>query len=249
MSKELLNIKDLHVDVEGKEILKGLTLNINMNEIHVIMGPNGAGKSVLSNVLSGKENYNVTAGSIKFCGKDIVNLLPNEISNLGLFMAFQYPVEIPGVTIMNFLKTIHESKRKANGNEPFSPSEFLNYVREKAEILGLNDEVLKRQLNVGFSGGEKKRNEALQLLVLDPALAILDETDSGLDVDALDIVANGIKGMSNKNNSFLMITHYKKLLEKIPPNKVHILADGKIVKTGGPELADEVENKGFENFI
>jgi len=248
MSKELLNIKDLHVDAEGKKILKGLNLIIPMNEIHVIMGPNGSGKSVLSNVLSGKENYKVTSGNIKFCGKNIINLLPNEISNLGLFMAFQYPVEIPGVTIMNFLKTIHESKRRASGKEPLSPSEFLNYVREKAEILGLDDEVLKRQLNVGFSGGEKKRNEALQLLVLDPVLAILDETDSGLDVDALEVVSNGINGMNNENNSFLVITHYKKLLEKIPPDKVHILVNGRIVKSGGAELADEVENKGFENY-
>ena len=187
MSGNLLEINDLHVNAEDKEILKGLNLSIPFNEIHAIMGPNGSGKSVLSNVLSGNEDYKVTSGQIIFKNKNITELKPNEISNLGLFMAFQYPLEIPGVTIMNFLKTIHEANRRANGLEVLGPSDFLKYVREKAEILGINDEVLKRQLNVGFSGGEKKRNETLQLLVLDPVLTILDETDSGLDVDALDL--------------------------------------------------------------
>lgn len=248
MNQNLLEIKNLHVKVKEKEILKGLNLSIPYNETHAIMGPNGAGKSVLSNVLSGNDNYSITDGQIFFKDEDISDLKPNEISNLGLFMAFQYPVEIPGVTIMNFLKTIHESKRRANGLEPFGPSDFLKYVRKKAKILGIDDEVLKRQLNVGFSGGEKKRNETLQLLVLDPTLTILDETDSGLDVDALDIVSNGISGMKNNENSFLIITHYKKLLDKLNPSTIHILVDGKIVETGGPDLADKIENKGFEGF-
>ncbi|MEC7380976.1 MAG: Fe-S cluster assembly ATPase SufC [Pseudomonadota bacterium] len=249
MSKNLLEISNLYVEAEGKKILKGLTLNIPVGEVHAIMGPNGSGKSVLSNVLSGKEDYNIKSGKIKFRGKDITKLPPNEISNLGLFMAFQYPVEIPGVTIMNFLKTIHESKRKANGLEPLNPKEFLKLVREKSNTLGIDDEVLKRQLNVGFSGGEKKRNEALQLLVLEPALTILDETDSGLDVDALDVVSAGIKGMLNKDNSLLIITHYKKLLDKIKVNKTHILVDGQIIKSGSYELAEEIERAGFEGLI
>ena len=248
MSVNLLEIDDLHVKAGEKEILKGLSLSVPFNEIHAIMGPNGAGKSVLSNVLSGKEDYKITSGKIIFKNENITELEPNEISNLGLFMAFQYPVEIPGVTLMNFLKTIHEANRKANGLEVLGPSDFLKYVREKAGILGINDEVLKRQLNVGFSGGEKKRNETLQLLVLDPILTILDETDSGLDVDALDIVSDGIVGMKNEKNSFLVITHYKKLLDKLRPSKVHILVDGRIAETGGPDLAEKIENKGFESF-
>ena len=248
MSGNLLEIDDLHVKAGEKEILKGLSLSVPFNEIHAIMGPNGAGKSVLSNVLSGKEDYKITSGKIIFKNENITELEPNEISNLGLFMAFQYPVEIPGVTLMNFLKTIHEANRKANGLEVLGPSDFLKYVREKAGILGINDEVLKRQLNVGFSGGEKKRNETLQLLVLDPILTILDETDSGLDVDALDIVSDGIIGMKNEENSFLVITHYKKLLDKLRPSKVHILVDGRIAETGGPDLAEKIENEGFESF-
>ena len=249
MKKNLLEINNLHVEAEGKKILEGLSLTIPVGEIHAIMGPNGSGKSVLSNVLSGKEDYKIKSGKIKFRGKDITKLPPNEISNLGLFMAFQYPIEIPGVTIMNFLKTIHETKRKANGLEPLSPKEFLNFIREKSKILGIDEDVLKRQLNVGFSGGEKKRNEALQLLVLEPVLTILDETDSGLDVDALDVVSEGIKGMLNKDNSLLIITHYKKLIDKMQVNKTHILANGKIIKSGGYELAEEIEKDGFESLI
>tara|TARA_Y100001970_G_scaffold46437_1_gene58425 strand:+ start:1154 stop:1903 length:750 start_codon:yes stop_codon:yes gene_type:complete len=248
MTENLLEIRGLHVKAGEKEILKGLNLSIPFNEIHAIMGPNGAGKSVLSNVLSGKEDYKVTSGEIFFKNEDITEYKPNEISNLGLFMAFQYPVEIPGVTLMNFLKTIHEANRKSNGLEVLGPSDFLKYVREKAGILGIDDDVLKRQLNVGFSGGEKKRNETLQLLVLDPILTILDETDSGLDVDALDIVSDGIVGMKNEKNSFLIITHYKKLLDKLKPSKVHILVDGRIAETGGLDLAEKIENDGFESF-
>ena len=248
MSGNLLEINDLHVNAGEKEILKGLNLSIPFNEIHAIMGPNGSGKSVLSNVLSGNEDYKVTSGQIIFKNENIIELKPNEISNLGLFMAFQYPVEIPGVTLMNFLKTIHEANRKANSLEKLGPSDFLKYVREKAKILGINDEVLKRQLNVGFSGGEKKKNEILQMSILNPKLSILDETDSGLDIDALKTVANGVNSLRKKDNSFLIITHYQRLLDYIKPDYVHVLMNGKIIKSGGPELALELENKGYENF-
>ena len=248
MTENLLEIRGLHVKAGEKEILKGLNLSIPFNEIHAIMGPNGAGKSVLSNVLSGKEDYKVTSGEIFFKNEDITEYKPNEISNLGLFMAFQYPVEIPGVTLMNFLKTIHEANRKSNGLEVLGPSDFLKYVREKAGILGIDDDVLKRQLNVGFSGGEKKKNEILQMSILEPKLSILDETDSGLDIDALKIVSKGVNALRNKKNSFLIITHYQRLLNYIKPDFVHVLINGKIVKSGGPELALDLEKKGYESF-
>ena len=249
MSGNLLEIVDLHVKAGEKEILKGLSLSIPFNEIHAIMGPNGAGKSVLSNVLSGKEDYQITSGKIIFKNENITELQPNEISNLGLFMAFQYPVEIPGVTLMNFLKTIHEANRKANGLEVLGPSDFLKYVREKAGILGINDEVLKRQLNVGFSGGEKKRFEILQMAMLKPTVSILDETDSGLDVDALKIVSDGVNAQRNNDNAIVVITHYQRLLDYIVPDFVHILSAGVIIKSGGPELALEVEKNGYSGLI
>ena len=248
MNNTLLKIKNLNVEIEGNKILRNLSLEINRGEVHALMGPNGSGKSTLSNILAGNDGYNITSGSIEFCKKNLINLSPNERSNLGLFLAFQYPIEIPGVSIMNFLKTISECNRKTKGLEPLKPSDFLKLVKEKAKILGIEDDDLKRQFNVGFSGGEKKRNEALQLLILDPVLSVLDETDSGLDVDALNVVSEGINGIKSYENSLLVITHYKKMLETIQPDKIHILINGKIVFTGGKEVADLIEKNGFEGF-
>ena len=243
----MLEIKDLTASINNRDILKGLNISIKPGELHAIMGPNGSGKSTLANVLSGKDGYKIS-GELKYEGKNLKEMSVDKRAQKGIFLAFQYPTEIPGVNTNNFLKTSLNKVRKARGEKEIDTMSFLKLLKKKSSELGIGEKMMSRQLNVGFSGGEKKRNEALQLLVLDPVLAILDETDSGLDVDALDIVSNGIKGMNNKNNSFLVITHYKKLLEKIPPNKVHILADGKIVRSGGPELAHEIENKGFESF-
>jgi len=248
-----LIIKDLHVSVddngEQKEILKGISLEIEQGKVHAIMGPNGSGKSTLSHVICGKPGYTVTGGSITFNDVDVLEMEPEERAALGLFLAFQYPVEIPGVTNTTFLKTAVNSQRKARGEEELSPMDMLKLLREKAKLLHMNDEMLKRPLNVGFSGGEKKRNEMLQMAVLEPKLAILDETDSGLDIDALRIVAEGVNGQRSPDRSFLVITHYQRLLDYIVPDVVHVLAKGRIVETGGPELALKLEEKGYADYI
>tara|TARA_B110000438_G_C15732698_1_gene614922 strand:- start:154 stop:909 length:756 start_codon:yes stop_codon:yes gene_type:complete len=243
-----LNIQSLSAKVEDKLIINNLNLNVDKGEVHAIMGPNGSGKSTLSNVLAGKDGYEVTSGTINFCGEDLMSLKPNERSNRGIFLAFQYPVEIPGVTNINFIKTALDSNRKYRGLDPLKPGDFLKLIKEKSKILGIPEDRLKRQLNVGFSGGEKKRNEALQLLMLDPSLAILDETDSGLDVDAFKIVADSINSRRNNDSSMLIITHYQRLLERIEPDFVHVFINGSIIESGGPELASEIESNGYERF-
>ena len=248
MTKNFLNIDNLSVEIDNKSIINNLNLKINKGEVHAVMGPNGSGKSTLSNVLAGKDGYKIISGTIDFCGEDLTSFMPNERANKGIFLAFQYPVEIPGVTNINFIKTTLDSNRKYRGMDPIKPGDFLKLVKEKSEILGIPEDRLKRQLNVGFSGGEKKRNEALQLMMLDPALAILDETDSGLDVDAFKIVADTINSRRSKDNSMLIITHYQRLLERIKPDVVHIFINGSIVQSGGPELANEIEKNGFEGF-
>lgn len=244
----LLEIRDLHASVGDKEILKGIDLTIKKGEIHAVMGPNGAGKSTLSSVLTGKPLYTVTSGSIEFCGQDLLAMSPEERSWAGIFMSFQYPVEIPGVTITNFMKTAINAKRKANGEDPIKGSDFLKLMREKMAFVQMRPEFAKREVNVGFSGGEKKRNEIFQMAMLDPTLAILDETDSGLDVDALRIVAEGVRALHTPEKSAIVITHYKRLLDYIFPDIVHILKDGKIVKTAGRELVDKIEEKGYDIF-
>ena len=244
----LLEIRDLHASVGDKEILKGIDLTIKKGEIHAVMGPNGAGKSTLSSVLTGKPLYTVTSGSIEFCGQDLLAMSPEERSWAGIFMSFQYPVEIPGVTITNFMKTAINAKRKANGEDPIKGGDFLKLMREKMAFVQMRPEFAKREVNVGFSGGEKKRNEIFQMAMLDPTLAILDETDSGLDVDALRIVAEGVRALHTPEKSAIVITHYKRLLDYIVPDIVHILKDGKIVKTAGRELVDEIEEKGYDIF-
>ena len=246
--KNFLKIKDLSISVDDKNIISNLNLKINKGEIHAIMGPNGSGKSTLSNILAGKEGYNITNGEILFCDENLLEFNPDERANKGIFLAFQYPVEIPGVTNINFIKTALESKRKYRGLEPLKPGDFLKLIKKKAELLEIPEDRLKRQLNVGFSGGEKKRNEALQLMMLEPSLAILDETDSGLDVDAFKIVADAVNSSRNKDNSMLIITHYQRLLERIHPDFVHIFIDGSIKESGGPELAHEIEENGYERF-
>ncbi|GEM51261.1 Fe-S cluster assembly ATPase SufC [Empedobacter brevis] len=242
----LLNIKDLHACIEEREILKGLNLQINPGEVHAIMGPNGAGKSTLSNVITGKEEYEVTDGEIEFLDESILELAPEERAQKGIFMSFQYPIEIPGVSVTNFIKTSINETRKAQGLEEMGASEMLKLIREKADLLGIKKDFLSRSLNEGFSGGEKKRNEIFQMLMLNPKLAILDETDSGLDIDALRIVADGVNEFKNENNGVLVITHYQRLLDYIVPDFVHVLADGKIIKSGGKELALELEAKGYD---
>ena len=242
----LLNIKDLHARIEEREILKGLNLQINPGEVHAIMGLNGAGKSTLSNVITGKDEYEVTDGDIEFLDESILELAPEERAQKGIFMSFQYPIEIPGVSVTNFIKTSINETRKAQGLEEMGASEMLKEIRAKAELLGIKKDFLSRSLNEGFSGGEKKRNEIFQMLMLNPKLAILDETDSGLDIDALRIVADGVNEFKNKNNGVLVITHYQRLLDYIVPDFVHVLADGKIIKSGGKELALELEAKGYD---
>ncbi|WP_312555614.1 Fe-S cluster assembly ATPase SufC [Empedobacter brevis] len=242
----LLNIKDLHACIEEREILKGLNLQINPGEVHAIMGPNGAGKSTLSNVITGKEEYEVTGGEIEFLDESILELAPEERAQKGIFMSFQYPIEIPGVSVTNFIKTSINETRKAQGLEEMGASEMLKLIREKADLLGIKKDFLSRSLNEGFSGGEKKRNEIFQMLMLNPKLAILDETDSGLDIDALRIVADGVNEFKNEHNGVLVITHYQRLLDYIVPDFVHVLADGKIIKSGGKELALELEAKGYD---
>jgi len=244
----LLEIRNLHANVDDKPILKGLSLTIGRGEVHAIMGPNGSGKSTLSYVIAGRDGYDVTDGQVLFDGKDIPEMPADERARAGLFLAFQYPVEIPGVTNTTFLKTALNSVRKGRGEGELDAMQFLKYVREKAKPLAIGDEMLKRAVNVGFSGGEKKRNEVLQMAVLEPVMAVLDETDSGLDIDALKIVAEGVNALRNPENATLIITHYQRLLDYIVPDHVHVLADGRIVKSGGKELAMELEAKGYAEF-
>ena len=247
----MLEIKDLRVNLEdeNKEILKGVNLSVEAGKVHAIMGPNGSGKSTLSYVLSGKDGYEVVGGSVKLDGLDILEMEPEERAAAGLFLAFQYPVEIPGVGNMTFLRTAVNSQRKARGEDEISAADFLKQVRERAKSLQIDSEMLKRPVNVGFSGGEKKRNEILQMAMLEPRMCILDETDSGLDVDAMKLVAEGVNALRDAGRGFLVITHYQRLLDHIKPDVVHIMANGKIVKTGGPELALEVENNGYSEIL
>ena len=247
----MLEIKDLHVKLEDEDtqILKGVDLTVPTGKVHAIMGPNGSGKSTLSYVLSGREGYEVTKGSATLDGVDLLALDPEERAAEGLFLAFQYPVEIPGVSNMTFLRTAVNAQRKARGQEPLSATEFLKLVRTQAKALKIHADMLKRPVNVGFSGGEKKRNEILQMAMLEPKMCILDETDSGLDVDAMKLVAEGVNALRSPDRSFLVITHYQRLLDHIKPDVVHIMADGQIVKTGGPELALEVEHNGYADIL
>jgi len=241
----MLKIENLHAKVEGKEILKGLNLEIKPGEVHAIMGPNGAGKSTLGYVLAGREGYEVTEGSAKLKDEDILILEADERAKKGLFLAFQYPVEIPGISNMEFLKTSVDSVRKYQGKDALSTVEFMKLAREKSKEVDLDPNFLKRGVNEGFSGGEKKRNEIMQMMLLEPSLCILDETDSGLDIDALKVVADGVNANRDPNRSFLIITHYQRLLDFIVPDFVHVLSDGKIIKSGGKELALELEEKGY----
>ncbi len=244
----LLEIKNLHVEIDGKEILKGLDLTVNAGEVHAIMGPNGSGKSTLAYVLAGKKDYTPTAGEVLFNGRNIFAMEPDERAAAGLFLAFQYPLEIPGVATMTFLRTALNAQRKKRGEAEFSTPEFLKRVRTVAGRLGIEQEMLRRAVNVGFSGGEKKRNEILQMTLLEPRLAVLDETDSGLDIDALKIVADGVNGLRSPTRSFVVITHYQRLLTYIVPDVVHVLSKGRIVKTGGKELALELEARGYAEY-
>ncbi len=246
----MLEIKDLCVRLEDekKEILKGVNLKIRSGEVHAIMGPNGSGKSTMSYVLAGKSGYEVTQGSVELKGRNILDMEPEERAALGLFLAFQYPIEIPGVGNMTFLRTALNSQKKFRNEAELNAAEFLKLVKEKAKLLNIDFEMLKRPVNVGFSGGEKKRNEILQMAMLEPNMCILDETDSGLDVDAMKLVANGVNSLRNKNRSFLVITHYQRLLDHIVPDIVHIMANGKIIQSGGAELALQVERDGYANL-
>ena len=247
----MLEIKDLYVSLEeeDKQILKGVNLTVEAGKVHAIMGPNGSGKSTLSYVLSGKDGYEVTGGSAVLDSVDLLEMDPEERATAGLFLAFQYPVEIPGVGNMTFLRTAVNAQRNARGEEEMSAAEFLKLVRAKAKTLKIDADMLKRPVNVGFSGGEKKRNEILQMAMLEPKMCILDETDSGLDVDAMKLVAEGVNALRDDGRGFLVITHYQRLLDHIKPDVVHIMANGRIVKTGGPELALEVENNGYSDIL
>jgi Fe-S cluster assembly ATP-binding protein len=244
----LLEIKDLHVEIEGKKILNGLTLTLNGGEVHAIMGPNGSGKSTLAYVLAGKPEYAVTGGEVLFEGENIFDMGPDERAAKGLFLAFQYPLEIPGVATMTFLRTALNSQRKKRGEPELSTPDFMKRLREAAGKLGIGPEMLRRAVNVGFSGGEKKRNEILQMALLQPRLAVLDETDSGLDIDALRIVADGVNALRSPERAMLVITHYQRLLNYIVPDVVHVLSRGRVVKTGGKELALELEETGYAGF-
>ncbi|MFC3568537.1 Fe-S cluster assembly ATPase SufC [Paracoccus sp. TOH] len=247
----MLEIKNLHVKLEDedKQILKGVDLTVPAGQVHAIMGPNGSGKSTLSYVLSGRDGYEVTEGEATLDGESLLEMEPEERAAAGLFLAFQYPVEIPGVGNMTFLRTAVNAQRKARGEEELSSAEFLKLIREKARTLKIDAEMLKRPVNVGFSGGEKKRNEILQMAMLEPSMCILDETDSGLDVDAMRLVAEGVNALRSPDRAFLVITHYQRLLDHIRPDVVHIMADGRIVRTGGPELALEVEQNGYGDLL
>ena len=247
----MISIKNLQVGLEeeDKQILKGINLEIGEGEVHAIMGPNGSGKSTTSYVLAGKDGYKVTAGSAELYGNDLLDMNPEERAAAGLFLAFQYPVEIPGVGNMTFLRTAVNAQRKARGEEELSAGQFLKIVREKAKSLKIDADMLKRPVNVGFSGGEKKRNEILQMAMLEPKMCVLDETDSGLDVDAMKLVAEGVNALRDGKRSFLVITHYQRLLDHIKPDVVHIMAEGRIIKSGGPELALEVEENGYADIL
>lgn len=242
----MLTIKNLHAGVDGKKILKGINLEVNPGEVHAIMGPNGSGKSTLASVIAGREDFDVTRGKVLFEGEDLEELAPEERAHKGIFLSFQYPVEIPGVSVTNFVKTAINETRKARGMKDMPANEMLKLLKDKAEMLEIDRKFLSRSLNEGFSGGEKKRNEIFQMAMLDPKLAILDETDSGLDIDALRIVANGVNKLRSKNNAVVVITHYQRLLEYIIPDFVHVIHDGKIVKSGSKELALELEEKGYD---
>ena len=242
----MIEIKNVHANIEGKEILKGLTLTANSGEVHAIMGPNGAGKSTLASILAGREEHEVTEGSITFEGEDLLELDTEERAHAGLFLAFQYPVEIPGVSNVNFLRTAINEIRDARGEAPISAKDFMALVREKSKIVELDSKLASRAVNEGFSGGEKKRNEIFQMAMLNPKLAVLDETDSGLDIDALRIVAKGVNSLKSADNASIVITHYQRLLDYIVPDYVHVLYDGKIVKTGNKDLALELEEKGYD---
>ncbi len=242
----MLKIKNLHAIVEGKEILKGINLDVAPGEIHAIMGPNGSGKSTLASVLAGNPKFEVTRGSILFRGKDLLEMAPEERACEGLFLSFQYPVEIPGVSMVNFMRASINAQRKYRGEAPISASEFLKMMRDKRELLGMDSQLVSRSVNEGFSGGEKKKNEIFQMAMLNPLLSILDETDSGLDIDALRVVAEGVNRLQTKENATIVITHYQRLLEYIKPHWVHVLYNGKIVKSGDPELALELERRGYD---
>jgi len=242
----MIKIKNLHANIEGKEILRGINLEVNAGEVHAIMGPNGSGKSTLANVLAGHESYEVTKGSVEFEGKELLEMDTDERAREGLFLAFQYPIEIPGVSNATFLKTAINEIRKHHGQEEISAKDFLALIKEKSKILGMDNSLISRSVNTGFSGGEKKRNEILQLLMLNPKLALLDETDSGLDIDALKIVSEGVNTFKNKNNAVIVVTHYQRLLDYIVPDFVHVLSKGRIIKSGGKELALELEAKGYD---
>jgi Fe-S cluster assembly ATP-binding protein len=246
---KLLEIKNLHASVEGKEILRGIDLSVGRGEVHAIMGPNGAGKSTLGAVLTGRPGYEVTEGEVKFDGRDLLAMAPEERAWAGLFLSFQYPVEIPGVSITNFMKAAVNARRKAQGLEEMKAGEFLKLMKEKMAFVQMKGEMAKRDVNVGFSGGEKKRNEIFQMAMLDPVLSILDETDSGLDVDALKVVAAGVNALRTPEKSVLIITHYQKLLEYIVPDVVHVLKEGRIVRTAGRELAEQIWKEGFESIV
>ncbi|MBX3007192.1 MAG: Fe-S cluster assembly ATPase SufC [Melioribacteraceae bacterium] len=242
----MLSIKNLTANVDDKEILKGINLELKPGEIHAIMGPNGSGKSTLANVLTGNQSYEVTGGQVLFEGKDLLDMDPETRAREGMFLAFQYPIEIPGVSNATFLKTAINEIRKYHGKDELTPKEFLDLIKEKAKLLGMDDSMISRYVNVGFSGGEKKRNEILQMLMLQPKFVLLDETDSGLDIDALKIVSNGVNIYKNPNTAFLVITHYQRLLNYIVPDFVHVLSKGRIIKSGGKELALELEEKGYD---
>ena len=242
----MLSIKNLHARIEEKQILKGIDLDIKAGEVHAIMGPNGSGKSTLASVLAGREEYEVTEGSVEFLGKDLLQLAPEERAGEGIFLAFQYPVEIPGLTTTNFIKTAVNEVRKYRGQEPYDAVQFLRLMKDRMAMVEINQSLLSRSLNEGFSGGEKKRNEIFQMAMLEPKLAILDETDSGLDIDAIRIVANGVNKLRNKDNAVLLVTHYQRLLDYIVPDFVHVLYNGRIVKSGTKELAFELEEKGYD---
>jgi Fe-S cluster assembly ATP-binding protein len=249
MSETILEIKGLHAGVDDKKILKGVDLTINAGEVHAVMGPNGSGKSTLAAVLAGRDGYDVTAGEVRYQGKDLLDLDPEERAREGLFLAFQYPIEIPGVNSTYFLKSALNEIRKHHGQPELDAIDFLSLVKEKMKMLELKEDLLKRSVNEGFSGGEKKRNEIFQMAVLEPTLAVLDETDSGLDIDALRIVSEGVNKLRKKDNAQLVITHYQRLLDYIIPDYVHVLVDGRIVRTGGKELAFELESKGYDWII
>lgn len=242
----MLNIKNLHASIDGREILKGIDLKVNAGETHAIMGPNGAGKSTLASVLAGSDKFDVTAGTVEFRGKDLLDLSIEARAAEGLFLGFQYPVEIPGVSMANFLRLAINEQRKYRSQEPIGAAEFLRLMKEKASLVELGDKLMNRSVNEGFSGGERKRNEIFQMAMLDPFLSVLDETDSGLDIDALRVVATGVQRLRRADNATIVITHYQRLLDYIVPDFVHVLADGKIIKTGGKELALELEERGYD---